>query len=131
MKKTFKSLLLMVGMALCGMISYAQDPNFYIYLCLGQSNMEGNARYEAQDTTVNPRFQVLSAVDNDEVKRVKGKWYPARAPLCRKGTGLTPADYFGRTLVADNPDIRVGVIVVALEIERGPVSLTSCSPETL
>ena len=43
MKKTFKSLLLMVGMALCGMISYAQDPNFYIYLCLGQSNMEGNA----------------------------------------------------------------------------------------
>ena len=23
----------------------AQDPNFHIYLCFGQSNMEGNARY--------------------------------------------------------------------------------------
>ena len=27
----------------------AQDENFYIYLCFGQSNMEGNARYEQQD----------------------------------------------------------------------------------
>ena len=75
MRKTFKSMLLCVGMALCGVMAYAQDPNFYIYLCLGQSNMEGNARYESQDTTVNPRFQVLSAVNNDEVGRVKGKWY--------------------------------------------------------
>jgi len=24
----------------------AQDPNFHIYLCIGQSNMEGNARFE-------------------------------------------------------------------------------------
>ena len=115
MRKTFKSMLLCVGMALCGVMAYAQDPNFYIYLCLGQSNMEGNARYESQDTTVNPRFQVLSAVNNDEVGRVKGKWYPARAPLCRKGTGLTPADYFGRTMVEYLPEnVRVGVVHVAI-----------------
>jgi hypothetical protein len=25
------------------------DPNFYIFLCFGQSNMEGAARPEAQD----------------------------------------------------------------------------------
>jgi len=25
------------------------DPNFYIYICFGQSNMEGNAQWEAQD----------------------------------------------------------------------------------
>ena len=25
------------------------DPNFYIFLCFGQSNMEGNARPEAVD----------------------------------------------------------------------------------
>ena len=115
MRKTFKSMLLCVGMALCGVMAYAQDPNFYIYLCLGQSNMEGNARYESQDTTVNPRFQVLSAVNNDEVGRVKGKWYPARAPLCRKGTGLTPADYFGRTMVEYLPEnVRIGVVHVAI-----------------
>ena len=43
----------------------AQDANFYIYLCLGQSNMEGNARYEAQDTLVNPRFQVCLLYTSD------------------------------------------------------------------
>lgn len=93
----------------------AQDPNFHIYLCFGQSNMEGNARYEAQDTMVSTRFQVLSAVDNSEVNRVKGKWYPARAPLCRKGTGLSPVDYFGRTLLEHLPqDVRIGVVHVAI-----------------
>ena len=67
------------------------------------------------DTFVNPRFQVLSAVDNSEVGRLKGKWYPARAPLCRKGTGLGPADYFGRTMVENLPEnVRVGVVHVAI-----------------
>ena len=57
------------------------DPNFHIYLCFGQSNMEGNAA----------------------------------PPLCRENTGLTPADYFGRTLVEKLPsDISVGVINVAV-----------------
>jgi para-nitrobenzyl esterase len=30
----------------------AQDPDFHIYLCFGQSNMEGAARIEPQDTTL-------------------------------------------------------------------------------
>jgi acetyl esterase/lipase len=110
-----KKLLLAALLAMTGIGLRAQDPNFHIYLCLGQSNMEGNARYEAQDTTVNPRFQVLSVIDNPEVGRLKGKWYPARAPLCRQGTGLTPADYFGRTLVETLPrEVRVGVVHVAI-----------------
>ena len=62
-----KKLLIACCALLLSVGSFAQDPNFYIYLCFGQSNMEGNARYEAQDTIVNPRFQVLSAVDNSEV----------------------------------------------------------------
>ena len=36
------------------------DPNFQIYLCFGQSNMEGNAAIEDIDRTgVNPRFQAI------------------------------------------------------------------------
>ena len=36
------------------------DPNFYIYICFGQSNMEGNAQWEAQDVgNVDPRFQMV------------------------------------------------------------------------
>lgn len=46
---------------------------------------------------------------------VKGQWYKAIPPLVRCHTGLTPADYFGRTLVERLPDnIKVGVINVAV-----------------
>ena len=99
------------------------DPNFYIYICIGQSNMEGAARPEDQDYQgVSDRFQMMAAVDfpantgnyrGDE--RKKFQWYTATPPLCRPFTGLTPADYFGRTMVEKLPDsIRVGVIHVAI-----------------
>src|SRR3954454_9756717 len=95
--------------------SFSQDSKFYIFLCLGQSNMEGNAKFEPQDTTVDSRFQVMEAVDCPNLNRVKSKWYTAVPPLCRCQTGLTPADYFGRTLVANLPkDVKVGVINVAV-----------------
>lgn len=95
---------------------YSQDPNFHIYLSLGQSNMEGYAKIEPQDKTgVNPRFQVLAAVDCLEMGREKGKWYTAVPPLCRCTTGLTPVDYFGRTMISNLPEkVKVGVINVAV-----------------
>lgn len=95
---------------------FSQDNNFHIYLCLGQSNMEGNARIDAQDSVnIDPRFQVLSTLDCEKSGRIKGKWYTAVPPLCRCNTGLTPVDYFGRTLVANLPkNIKVGVINVAV-----------------
>ncbi len=96
--------------------SAAPDPNFYIFLCFGQSNMEGFPRtIEDQDRTVDKRFQVLAAVDFPGMQREKGKWYEAVPPLCRPSCGLCPADYFGRTLVANLPEkIRVGVINVSV-----------------
>lgn len=92
------------------------NEKFHIYLCLGQSNMEGNAKIESCDTVnVNPRFKVLQAVDCPDLGREKGKWYTAVPPLARCGTGLTPADYFGRTLVDSLPsDVGIGVINVAV-----------------
>lgn len=94
----------------------AQDKDFHIYLCLGQSNMEGNAKIEGQDTIgVSERFRMLAPVDCDRVGRKKGEWYTAVPPLARCNTGLTPADYFGRTMVAHLPEkIKVGVIDVAV-----------------
>jgi hypothetical protein len=94
----------------------AQDTNFFIFLCFGQSNMEGFPGIEQQDQTpVDDRFQVLAAVDFPKLGRTKGNWYPAVPPLCRGSTGLCPADYFGRTLVANLPaNIRVGVVNVSV-----------------
>ena len=96
------------------------DPNFYIFLCFGQSNMEGNARPEAVDlASPGPRFLLMPAVDfpaaNGRPERKMGEWCEASAPLCRANTGLTPADWFGRTLVASLPEnIKIGVIHVAI-----------------
>lgn len=101
---------------LSSVVSLAQDPNFHIYLCLGQSNMEGNARFEAQDTVqVGPRFQVLQAVNCPDLKREMNQWYTAVPPLTRCNTGLTPIDYFGRQMVAELPEkVRIGVVIVAV-----------------
>ena len=102
-------------MMLC-MTSFAQDPNFHVYLAFGQSNMEGNATPEAQDkANVPARFKMMAAVNFSNPARTKGKWYTAVPPLCREGTGLTPCDYFGRTLCEKLPEnITVGIINVAI-----------------
>ena len=111
-----KIILLIVVLVVVGLTSFSQDKKFYIFLSFGQSNMEGNARIQPQDKAdVDPRFQLLQAVDCPDLKRAKGKWYTAVPPLSRCKTGLTPADYFGRTLVANLPkDVRVGIINVAV-----------------
>jgi hypothetical protein len=93
----------------------AADPNFYIFICFGQSNMEGAGKVETQDKTVDDRFQVFETVDAPNLNRLKDHWYPATAPLCRGNTGLCPADYFGRTLVTNlPPNIKVGVINISV-----------------
>ena len=94
---------------------FSQDSNFYIFLCFGQSNMEGHARFEPRDTIVDSRFMVMETVNCSNLERKKGEWYIAKPPLSRCRTGLTPADYFGRTLIANLPaTIRVGVINVSV-----------------
>ena len=108
-------LIAFVCIFLTNMNIFSQDKNFYIFLCFGQSNMEGNARFESQDTIVDSRFQVLEAVNCPNLGRSKGIWYTAVPPLCRCHTGLTPVDYFGRTLLANLPqNIRIGVINVSV-----------------
>lgn len=114
MKKLY--FLLIINLLATSFKSFSQDKNFYIFLSFGQSNMEGNAKFEPQDTVnVDSRFRVLEAVDCPNLGRSKGNWYTAIPPLCRCGTGLTPVDYFGRTMIANLPEnVRVGVINVAI-----------------
>jgi hypothetical protein len=115
MKNNNKYLVVLL-MLLISQYSFSQDPNFQIYLSLGQSNMEGAAKIEPQDTVeVDGRFQVLSAVNCPELGREMGKWYTAVPPLCRCKTGLTLTDFFGRTMVENLPKkVKVGIINVAV-----------------
>ncbi len=92
------------------------DPNFHIYICFGQSNMEGNAQWEAQDMgNVDPRFKMLATCNFDNPKRTLGNWYTATCPIVSPQGKLGPTDYFGRTMVANLPsDYKIGVIAVAM-----------------
>jgi hypothetical protein len=108
------------------------DPRekFHIYLAFGQSNMEGYlgpgvmgttgwVSERGYDTSVPENFVVMASANTparNPYSRVMGTWYRAIPPLVRSGFGLSPADFFGRTIadaVADQ-DIKVGVIVVAV-----------------
>ncbi|MBE6332243.1 MAG: carbohydrate-binding protein [Bacteroidales bacterium] len=91
------------------------DPNFHIYLCFGQSNMEGNAQWEAVDADVDARFQMLATTSFDSPKRTQGEWYTANCPIVSPAGKLGMADYFGRTMVAAMPsDVKIGVVAVAM-----------------
>lgn len=109
-------LLVLAGLLFLNVNAFSQDTNFWIFVCFGQSNMEGFPGIQEQDrTNVDGRFQVLAAVDFPATGRKKGDWYPAVPPLCRPSTGLCPADFFGRTMIANLPkNIRVGVVSVAV-----------------
>jgi len=108
-------IFLLLGILLLTTNAFSQDPKFYIYLCFGQSNMEGQGTIETQDKTVDSRFQVMEAVDCTNLGRTKGSWYTAVPPLCRCWSGLSPADYFGRIMVDNLPtDVKVGVINVSV-----------------
>lgn len=117
MKQTINILLCLAVLCLQlkAQNSPAPDPNFHIYLCIGQSNMEGPAPIGPQDTVSNPRLKLLAALDCPELGRVMGNWYDAKPPLCRCNTRLSPADYFGRTMIQYLPEkISIGLVHVAV-----------------
>jgi len=99
------------------LVNFQVEPEeLHVYLCLGQSNMEGHVRARGGDLfTPDNRFLVLQAVDCPNLGRVKGEWYSATPPLVRCRTGIGPADFFGRAMAAALPDeVAVGVINVAI-----------------
>jgi lysophospholipase L1-like esterase len=118
MKRNFTKILLTSVMFMTSAIGAKAevDPNFHIYICFGQSNMEGNAQWEKQDEgNVDPRFQMLATCDFTTPKRKKGNWYTAECPIVSPVGKLGPTDYFGRTMVANLPENhKVGVIAVAM-----------------
>lgn len=114
--KMKSGLLLLSGLLFLNSSAFSQDTNLFVFLCFGQSNMEGFPGIEPQDKgPVDERFQMLAAVDFPNLNRTNGNWYPAVPPLCRGNSGLCPADFFGRTLVSNlPPNIKVGVVNISV-----------------
>lgn len=103
--------------------SFAQepDPNFFIFLGIGQSNMQGKGNIETIDKQSASfsdadwaRYKKLIIVDNNPAKI--GTWETAKPPIVRPDTKLGVTDYFGRTLVTGLDErYKIGVAVVAVD----------------
>lgn len=116
-----KGLILLFGLLLIGSnvdVKAAYSEDNLVFLCFGQSNMQGNATPRDKDYTMDSytirHFKKMYCADSDGSK--KGTWDTAYPPLCRKGCGLTPVDYFGRYLcdsLASRYKIYVIVVAVA------------------
>lgn len=109
------AIVAMAALLLAPVCGFAEpDPNFHIYICIGQSNMEGNPRPEQIDKEGVPEnFVTMNAVDFPDSKM--GEWRKAVPPLARPNTGLTPADWFGRTMAQNMPEgTKIGVVMVAV-----------------
>ena len=63
-------LLMLAGLFFLRVHASAQDTNFWIFLCFGQSNMEGFPGIQDEDKTgVDERFKVFAAVDFPKQER--------------------------------------------------------------
>ncbi|MBQ9213925.1 MAG: sialate O-acetylesterase [Bacteroidales bacterium] len=110
MKRLLFLALIISALSISG---FAQDKNFYIYLCIGQSNMCGQAPFDSKDSIVSKRFLNMAACNDDD--RKIGEWRSGVPPLCRRWSKLGPTDFFARTMVENLPEnIKVGTIVVAV-----------------
>ncbi|MCX6952650.1 MAG: sialate O-acetylesterase [Verrucomicrobia bacterium] len=119
MKNNFLLPLLFAVLALAPTSVAAPDPNFHIFLCFGQSNMEGGGPLLEGERTVDPRFQVLADFDTPARNRKMGEWYDAIPPLTRRTRGISMMDYFGRTMIANLPKkYRVGVVKLGVSGTR-------------
>lgn len=108
-------ILTLLGVLIFTSNVFSQNPNFHIYLCFGQSNMEGQGTIDKQDKLVNSRFKVFQSMDCPNLERTKNTWYTAVPPLCQCYSSLSPSDYFGRTMIENLPDsITIGIINVAI-----------------
>lgn len=110
-----KKVQILFAILLLSACSEKADPNFHIYLCFGQSNMEGTGKIEAKDLIPNERFKIFQSLDCPNLERNKHQWYPSIPPSANCDAGLSPADYFGKTMVARAPEnLNIGIISVAV-----------------
>ena len=129
MKRLFFKVVLSVmimltaqGMVSGGAMAQQPNPNFFIFLGIGQSNMQGKAPIRTEDTISDAnftdddwaRYKKMIIVDSDRSK--VGTWTTAKPPIVRPDTQIGVTDYFGRYLVKGLDErYKIGVVVVAVD----------------
>jgi hypothetical protein len=80
---------------------------FHLFLLVGQSNMAGRGKVEAEDQQPHPRVLMLNKA---------GEWVPAVDPLHfdKSAAGVGLGTTFGKLVAEANPEITVGLIPCAV-----------------
>ena len=78
-----------------------------LFLLIGQSNMAGRGKVEAQDKVENPHIFMLTK---------DLQWVPAKDPLHfdKPAAGVGPGSEFAREILKANPNITIGLIPCAV-----------------
>ena len=95
-------------LVLAGSLAFAQSSDYQLFLLIGQSNMAGRGKIEAQDREPIPRVLML----NKELE-----WVPAVDPVHFDKpdiVGVGIARTFGRVLANANPSATIGLIPAAV-----------------
>jgi hypothetical protein len=96
------------------------EPEFHVFLLLGQSNMAGYPKALPEDKVKDERVLVLGFDDNPATGRRKDEWDVACPPLHDSwNNALGPGDYFGKTMIEHVPDGgTIGLVPCAISGER-------------
>lgn len=129
MKGSFLNIILSVTFLLAGqsvvmnnVMAQEPDPDFFIFLGIGQSNMQGKGPIEREDYISSKsftdddwaRYKKMIIVNSNKSKI--GTWEVAKPPIVRPDTYLGVTDYFGRYLVKGLDErYKIGVVVVAVD----------------
>jgi hypothetical protein len=83
------------------------DPNFHLYLLIGQSNMSGRGALDAQSKETNSRVLMLTK---------DLQWRPATDPLHfdKRFAAVGPGLAFGKAMAQAHPGVRIGLIPCAV-----------------
>ena len=100
-----------------GVLASEVDPNFHLYLLIGQSNMAGRGTVDAQSQESDPRVLMFNR---------EQQWVPAKDPLHfdKPEAGVGPGFAFGKAMATANPTVRIGLIPCAV----GGTSITLWTP---
>jgi hypothetical protein len=84
------------------------DPNFEVYLLVGQSNMAGRGAVDAESKQVNPRILMMDSTN---------QWVPATDPVHfdkPKSAGVGPGRSFAQEMLGVDGNKKIGLIPCAL-----------------
>lgn len=110
------------GMVSNGVKAQQPDPDFFIFLGIGQSNMQGKATIAKSDKKTDSNFTAEDwaryfklIIVNEDASKI-GTWETALPPIVRPDTKLGVTDHFGRYLVKGLDErYKIGVAVVAVD----------------